>query len=133
MEGLGLRVVVDGRTVDVPPDGHADIGRSDVCAIQVEDKRVSRVHAVVWPTPEGWRFADRDSPRGSWVDGRRVDQQLITEPTVLWLGDPEGGIPISFEPRVASAGEATPPDPPAPTVAVESSKRRRLCRGHLPG
>ena len=122
MEGLGLRVVVDGRTVDVPADGHADIGRSDVCAIQVEDKRVSRVHAVVWPTPEGWRFADRDSPRGSWVDGRRVDQQLITAPTVLWLGDPEGGIPISFEPRVASAGEAAPRDPPAPTVAVESSK-----------
>ena len=122
MEGLGLRVVVDGRTVDVPPDGHADIGRSDACAIQVDDKRVSRVHAVVWPTPEGWRFADRDSPRGSWVDGRRVDQQLITEPTVLWLGDPEGGLPVSLEPRVASAGEAAPAEPPAPTVAVAASK-----------
>ena len=93
MGGLGLRVTVEGRTFDVPPDDHADIGRSDVCTIQITDRRISACHAVVWPTTEGWRFADRGTPRGSWADGMRVDDQLLAGPTVLWLGDAEDGIP----------------------------------------
>lgn len=115
----GLRVIVEGRAVDLAPDGHADIGRSDSCTIRIEGPRVSRVHAKVWATPEGWRFTDCDSSYGSWLDGERVDERLITEPTVLRLADPVHGTPIAFEPRAPLDGPAVGPGrSPARTARV---------------
>ena len=126
MDGSGLRVVVEGRTFDVAPGGRADIGRSAACAIRLADKRASRVHAVVWATPEGWWLADRGSPRGTWLNGRRVDQELLTEPTIMWLGDARGGTPLSLEPgvdyvEVTDTGPA--PSRRATTAARPSASR----------
>jgi ABC-type multidrug transport system ATPase subunit/pSer/pThr/pTyr-binding forkhead associated (FHA) protein len=127
MGGGGLQVGVEGRRILVPPGGHADIGRSAVCAIQVSDRRASPVHAVVWSTPEGWCFTDRDSSYGSWLDGERVVEQLITGPTVLSLADPLDGTPISLEPRPpAAAGPG--PSGPSPSVAATVQTARPASR-----
>ncbi len=119
MGALGLRVVVEGKTVDVPPGGQADIGRSEVCRIRITDERANPLHAVVWDTSEGWRFADRGSFRGSWSGERRVDQELITEPVVIWLVDGEDGTPVSFAPHATDTTTPPVPEPPlAPSAAV---------------
>jgi ABC-type multidrug transport system ATPase subunit len=122
MGGVGLRVIVDGRTIDVPPDGRAVIGRSGTCSILVADERVSRVHAEVWTSPEGWRFADRESSHGSWLDGERVDERLLTGPTLVRLADPVDGTPISFEPQAA---------PGSTVVEADVSPRPAADRGPL--
>jgi len=121
MNGSGLRVVVEGRTFDVAPGGRADIGRSAACAIRLTDKRASRFHAVVWDTPEGWWIADRGSPRGTWLNGRRVDQELLAGPTIMWLGDARGGTPISLEPGVDAV--EVPVTDPAPSPLASSASR----------
>lgn len=50
--------------------GELTIGRSDSCAIVIDDNRVSRVHARLTPGRSGWTIADAGSSNGTSLDGR---------------------------------------------------------------
>ena len=65
--------------------------------------------------------ADRGSPRGTWLNGRRVDQELLAGPTIMWLGDARGGTPISLEPGVDAV--EVPVTDPAPSPLASSASR----------
>jgi FHA domain-containing protein len=64
-------VVSEGRRLVVGRSG-AVIGRSRDCDIVVGDSNVSRRHAEVRPTDDGWTIVDLDSTNGVTVNGRRV-------------------------------------------------------------
>ena len=53
-------------------NGRLLIGRSDTCDVVIEDITVSRVHAIVQYTDEGWVVKDNDSKAGVGVNGYRV-------------------------------------------------------------
>jgi pSer/pThr/pTyr-binding forkhead associated (FHA) protein len=58
------------------------IGRQGTCSVHIPDTNVSRVHAELRRTPNGWTVEDRGSTNGTKVNGT-----LIVEPTTVQLGD----------------------------------------------
>ncbi len=64
-------VVAEGRRMVVGRTG-ATIGRSRDCDVVLSDANVSRRHAEVTPTEDGWAIADLHSTNGVAVNGRRI-------------------------------------------------------------
>lgn len=55
------------------------IGRAEENAVRLTERNVSRRHAVLRRTNEGWIFEDLHSETGSFVNERRVDAPLAVE------------------------------------------------------
>ena len=66
-----ILVVVEGKRMPLGPDG-ALIGRSRDCDIVMTSTDVSRRHAEIRATPEGWTIHDLGSTNGVRVNGERV-------------------------------------------------------------
>lgn len=50
------------------------IGRQDGCDLRLETMGISRVHAEIYQTEDGWRIKDHNSTNGTFVNHRRVEQ-----------------------------------------------------------
>jgi hypothetical protein len=88
-------LLVDGKRLLVPPPG-AVLGRSRECDVVLEDSGISRRHAEVRPSSEGWTVADLGSTNGVRVNGRAIDGvQALTLGDRIELGSTE----IVFEVR----------------------------------
>ena len=53
-------------------NGKITIGRNDSCDVVIDDITVSRLHAIIHFTDEGWVVSDNDSKAGVGVNGYRV-------------------------------------------------------------
>ncbi len=51
-----------------PLEGETTLGRDPRCTIVLTDPRVSRVHAIVEPSGDGWKLVDRSS-NGMLING----------------------------------------------------------------
>lgn len=58
------------------------VGRSTHCDITIADRFLSRRHARIFNTGEGWRIEDLGSRNGTYVNGRQVG-----EPAAIQAGD----------------------------------------------
>ena len=58
------------------------VGRSTHCDITIADRFLSRRHARIFNTDEGWRIEDLGSRNGTFVNGRQVE-----EPAAIQAGD----------------------------------------------
>jgi hypothetical protein len=74
-------LLVGGRRVLLPPGGGV-IGRGHECEVVLDDAGVSRRHAEVRPSGEGWTLTDLGS-----TNGVRVNNQIVRGPVGLALGD----------------------------------------------
>ncbi len=74
-------LLTDGRRVLVPPSG-AVLGRSRECDIVLDDAGVSRRHAQISPTEDGWVLSDLGS-----TNGVRVNDRALRGTHELRLGD----------------------------------------------
>jgi diguanylate cyclase (GGDEF)-like protein len=63
------------------------IGRGADCAIHIDDHSVSRKHARVEPTPEGYCAIDLGSTNGTYVNDVPVDRQLLDDGDYLRVGN----------------------------------------------
>jgi ABC transport system ATP-binding/permease protein len=114
-----LRVSVDGRSMELPPGEHS-IGRAEDCRIIVEDMRVSRQHAVLRSSADGWSLEDLGSTCGTFLDGQRAERLAISGPVEVLLGDADDGTRLRLEPLVERreappTGEIAPPPTPSPS------------------
>jgi hypothetical protein len=75
----GQRVPLGGEPVT--------IGRVLDCNIQLHDPNVSRHHAEVRPSGDGYVLADLGSTNGSRVNGMRVGQQILAEGDEILIGN----------------------------------------------
>ena len=71
------------------------IGREDHCAIQINHGLVSRDHVEVSLKKGEWWIADLFSSNGTFIDEKKIDHRLITEPVKIELG--KNGPLLSFE------------------------------------
>ncbi len=79
-------LAVGSRRLLVPPAGGV-VGRSRDCEIVLEDTGVSRHHAELRPSAEGWTVADLGSTNGVLVNGREIrGAQLLQSGDRLELG-----------------------------------------------
>lgn len=72
---------LSGQVVKIPPQG-LSIGRSSRNHLQLRERSVSRMHALVWLTPQGTYIRDENSSLGTFVNN-----QSITQPIRLQEGD----------------------------------------------
>ena len=103
-EGAGVLVVRRGGTEGTTYLLAGDIvtaGRAPEADLFLDDVTVSRRHAELRREPAGWRIRDTESLNGTYVNRRRVEDQLLTPGdevqigkyrfTYLVGGDDEGG------------------------------------------
>lgn len=64
-------LIIAGRRLIVPPGGGV-VGRSRDCDVIVDDSSVSRRHAELRPSGDGWTVEDLQSTNGVRVNGRAV-------------------------------------------------------------
>lgn len=116
--GGGPGLLVRTRTEDLRFGTHAPvrIGREPDLEVTIDDAGVSRQHALVEPRPDGWWFVDR-SNSGSFVDGERVTQLKLDEPTTtVLLGHPTAGYELELVPVLSAS---------AASAAIAGKKRRK--------
>ena len=65
------RLRLTGRRLPLPSRG-ATIGRSRDCDVVLEDAGISRHHAEIVPSADGWTVADLGSTNGVRVNGRTI-------------------------------------------------------------
>ncbi|HEY6425486.1 MAG TPA: FHA domain-containing protein [Pseudonocardiaceae bacterium] len=135
-EPAALELRMAGRRWVVTPDGSATIGRDDDADIQIVDPRISRRHAVVESTSDGWVLTDH-SRNGVFLGAQRVRRLLISAPMEVLLGEPDNGIvlTLSSPDRHAdsggNAGRAPRPTHGRPS-AVHQIRTSCLRVGRLP-
>src|SRR5271170_3070660 len=76
----------DGTTFEVTLNGACSIGRNPTSDLQLADPEVSKDHAVVEPTRQGFRIRDLDSSNGTFVNQRRVQQRSLTSGDEILVG-----------------------------------------------
>ena len=62
------------------------IGREADCDITINDRNVSRRHAVITREPDGVRIRDLDSANGTFVNSRPISTQLIKHLDQIQIG-----------------------------------------------
>jgi Protein of unknown function (DUF3662)/FHA domain len=62
------------------------IGRGADNDLVLRDVRVSRQHAAIEPSGQGWIVRDLNSTNGTYLDGRRLNEMQVTGPVELSLG-----------------------------------------------
>ena len=62
------------------------IGRSPECDVFLDDVTVSRAHAVITKTGDGWRIEDQGSLNGTYVNRRRVESAVLEDGDDVQIG-----------------------------------------------
>ena len=86
-----LLVEVDGRIVHIDARQVVKIGRAIDSEIVVSGETVSRLHAELRPTEDGWNLVDVGSQHGTYVDGRQVSELRVITPMTVHLGLDDSG------------------------------------------
>ncbi len=123
--GGRLVCLTDGREYTI---GSAPLvfGREAGCDIVVPNKDVSRRHAEIFVSPQGYVLVD-SSTNGTFVNGERIDgQRVLARADVLRVGDHEFRFYADKAPEAPPAAAAAPlasapaevPAPPAPAAGA---------------
>jgi hypothetical protein len=83
-QGRGY-VTIDGKRTMLAGE-RMTIGRSRECELLVDDPNVSRRHAEIRKTIEGWMIVDLGSTNGVKVNGRRVNEEVLRPGDKITLG-----------------------------------------------
>jgi Protein of unknown function (DUF3662)/FHA domain len=89
----GGSLVYDGGKRAVLGSGTTTIGRSAETQVRLTDTSVSRRHAEVRPTGDGWTVVDLGSTNGTKVNGVVVTEQRLRDGDTISVGDSD----IRFE------------------------------------
>jgi pSer/pThr/pTyr-binding forkhead associated (FHA) protein len=85
--GRYIEVQGSGRTLLIPiGEDVIHIGRGLSAGLHLDESSVSRRHAILVPRPEGARILDDRSSNGTFVNGRRVQQEELSNGDVIMIG-----------------------------------------------
>lgn len=122
-----LVVEVDGRVLRLEGHSVIRIGRAIDAEIVLTAGSVSRQHAELRPVDGSWVLVDTGSQFGTFVDGIRVSEHIITGRTNIRCGPVAPGSELTITPdsmvspeeKAAVHAPAPPPPPPAPAKSFE--------------
>lgn len=108
-------MTLQARLIAYPPDGAAverwiaaggqlRMGRAPECAVVLDHPSVSRMHAEIRDTGDGWRLRDLGSKNGSFVDGLRATDAPLAPACWLRVGDVHCEFALFDELQAANAG-----------------------------
>ena len=84
--GGGSLVLPDDKRIRLGAET-VTIGRSAECAVRLADTSVSRRHAEVRATGDGWTIADLGSTNGTKVNGAVITERKLKEGDTISVGD----------------------------------------------
>lgn len=89
---LQARLVVRGGTLRgqeflLPATEEVQIGRDADCLVRIAERKVSRCHAVLLPTREGFFIRDEGSRNGTYVNGARVSRRRLCDGDTITIGE----------------------------------------------
>ncbi|WP_345674319.1 FHA domain-containing protein [Yinghuangia aomiensis] len=97
-----------GQPVVLEPGRDYIVGRDpQSCDVVVDDRRVSRRHAVLRVAADGWELVDTGSVNGTYVRAQRVNRVVVAGGVEVLLGDPDDGGRLRLSP-VVEATELVP-------------------------
>ena len=111
------------------------IGRAADNPVSIPDTSVSRKHALVRKTAEGWAVSDLGSGNGTMLNGEAIaDETPLTEGDVITLGDTElrysgGGAAVAGEETAENPAGASRARPPVRTARSGGGIERSTGRG----
>lgn len=108
MDLVALEVRHAGGQLRVPPGRPFVIGRGPDVDLDLPHPRVSRRHAVIEHTAEGWMLSDSSS-NGTYVDDDRVTVLRVDRPVAVRLGRGAGATTVELRP--VSGPQVVPPAP----------------------
>ncbi|GAB7151613.1 FHA domain-containing protein [Mycobacterium riyadhense] len=114
-----LELRAAGRTWHATANRVWTIGRANEADIRLDNPRVSRNHAALEPTPDGWVLTNRSS-NGMFVAGQRVERLTIRQPITVLLGSATSGEAVELHP----AAPGGPKDVKPPEQQVETTVAR---------
>jgi pSer/pThr/pTyr-binding forkhead associated (FHA) protein len=62
------------------------IGRGKVCDITIDAESVSLLHAVLYLAGKRWCLFDLDSANGTFIEGKRIGRQALSDHMIIALG-----------------------------------------------
>jgi hypothetical protein len=109
---LVTKLVLSQNPAITPVDSSWSIGRSLTCTIVVQDRSVSRCHAVIGHHPiDGFYITDVGSSNGTWVNKRRLTamkRRILQDSDVIRLGGIKAEFFVTCRQRqVDSLGDVT--------------------------
>ncbi|GEP34807.1 hypothetical protein NSZ01_25750 [Nocardioides szechwanensis] len=102
--GPDLLVSAEGHEHRFVHPANVTIGRLPDCTIVLSDPVASRLHGRVDAVAGGWTYSNA-SREGTFLDGRRVERQQITERVTLRLGHPVAGPEVVVVPILSAQEE----------------------------
>ncbi len=91
------------------------LGRLGSAHIRLEDPAVSRIHAVLEASKDGFNLIDMGSAEGTLVNGERVSKKRVAPGDVLRVG------PYEIRLEGAAVSRQPPPPPPDTSDVVDNS------------
>jgi pSer/pThr/pTyr-binding forkhead associated (FHA) protein len=102
--GVSVVLRARGQTWRVTPERPWTIGRAAEADVRLDDPRISRRHATLEPTADGWVLVGHGA-NGIFVDRRRVERLAVPHQVTVSLGAEEGVI-MQLQAEPASAPDA---------------------------
>ncbi len=94
-----------GTNFALDPTSETLMGRGVNCQIALQDALCSRVHARLLACEDGWLLRDSQSRNGTFVNGQKIDEAMLSPGHVVRVGDSELEFQVSDEPPTAGAEE----------------------------
>jgi hypothetical protein len=86
------------------------IGRAPDSDIRIDDDRVSRRHAIVRASADGWELSDGGSLNGIWLDGKQVHRVAVPPGGLTVRFGGKDGVPVRLLPDRAAVEAPGGPD-----------------------
>lgn len=65
------------------------IGRDAICDLALDDPKISRIHAEIMREKDTFVYTDKNSTNGSFINGYRVNRQILLPGDVITVGNTE--------------------------------------------
>jgi len=81
-----LQIEDEGNVSELGIEDRAVIGRMPECTVQLKEPHASRKHAVIYRHGEDWYIRDLDTRNGTFVNGRKIQDQKLNPGDVVAIG-----------------------------------------------